>query len=63
MKCVKCGHPKTKVTDSRDITPAIKRRRHKCDLCGHKFNTYETIHLPSIVGQTARNNVQEWLQT
>ena len=41
MKCPKCGKS-TIVTDSRERNNGIYRRR-KCNLCGYRFSTYETI--------------------
>ena len=42
MKCPRCGHPDTRVIDSRpaESGTAVRRRRH-CESCGHRFSTYE----------------------
>ncbi|MCI2241957.1 transcriptional regulator NrdR [Adlercreutzia faecimuris] len=42
MLCPACGHPESKVVDSRpaDDGAAIRRRR-ECLSCGHRFTTYE----------------------
>lgn len=44
MKCPICGHPDSKVIDSRPVeeTNSIRRRR-ECVLCGRRFTTYEKI--------------------
>ncbi|MCI8469065.1 MAG: transcriptional repressor NrdR [Eggerthellaceae bacterium] len=42
MLCPSCGHPESKVVDSRPAEDgsAIRRRR-ECLECGHRFTTYE----------------------
>lgn len=42
MKCTFCGHPETRVVDSRvsESQEAIRRRR-ECLQCGQRFTTYE----------------------
>ncbi len=44
MRCPSCGHPESKVIDSRDLDEgkAIRRRR-ECLKCGSRFTTYERI--------------------
>ena len=44
MKCPFCGHPESKVIDSRpaDENASIRRRR-ECLACGKRFTTYETV--------------------
>lgn len=44
MKCPFCGHPETRVTNSR-VTPEGDRirRRRECEQCGHRFTTYEVV--------------------
>lgn len=44
MRCPKCHHSSSKVTDSRpsEESDTIRRRR-ECLNCGYRFNTYETI--------------------
>ena len=46
MKCPYCGHPDTRVVDSRpsDEGMAIRRRR-ECPSCGRRFTTYERTQL------------------
>ena len=51
MKCQFCGHPESKVIDSRpaDENASIRRRR-ECLACGKRFTTYETVEcLPIVV--------------
>ena len=50
MKCPFCGHPESKVIDSRpaDENASIRRRR-ECLACGKRFTTYETVESVPIV--------------
>ena len=51
MRCPACGHPESKVVDSRpsDEFNSIRRRR-VCDECGKRFTTYEKIEtIPLII--------------
>ncbi len=51
MKCPFCGHPESKVIDSRpaDENASIRRRR-ECLSCAKRFTTYETVEsLPIVV--------------
>ena len=51
MKCPYCGHPESKVIDSRpaDENASIRRRR-ECLSCAKRFTTYETVEsLPMVV--------------
>ena len=51
MKCPYCGHPESKVIDSRpaDENASIRRRR-ECLSCDRRFTTYETVEsLPMVV--------------
>ena len=46
MKCPFCGHPESKVTDSRNAAEMnATRRRRECLNCAHRFTTFETIDL------------------
>ena len=47
MHCPQCGHPQTRVIDSRsqEASNAIKRRR-ACLKCGYRFTTYERCEDP-----------------
>jgi transcriptional repressor NrdR len=44
LNCPYCGHPESRVVDSREteIKEAIRRRR-ECISCGRRFTTYEMI--------------------
>ena len=60
MKCPYCGHPDTRVIDSRpaEENNSIRRRR-SCDVCGKRFTTYEKIEtIPLIVIQKDNNREQ-----
>ena len=51
MKCPYCGHPESKVIDSRpaDENASIRRRR-ECLSCAKRFTTYESVEsLPMVV--------------
>ena len=50
MKCPYCGHPDTRVVDSRpsDEGMAIRRRR-ECPSCGRRFTTYERTQLEPLM--------------
>ena len=44
MKCPFCGHPDSKVIDSRESKKGISiRRRRACISCHKRFTTYEKI--------------------
>ena len=51
MKCPYCGHPESKVIDSRPADEnATIRRRRECLSCAKRFTTYETVEsLPMVV--------------
>ena len=60
MKCPYCGHPDTRVIDSRpaEENNSIRRRR-SCDVCGKRFTTYEKIEtIPLIVIKKDNNREQ-----
>ena len=42
MKCPYCGHPASKVIDSRTAESGIRRRR-RCDECDERFTTFEQV--------------------
>ncbi len=48
MNCPYCGHRESKVTDSRDSSESIRRRR-ECLLCGRRFTTYERVQAGLLV--------------
>jgi transcriptional repressor NrdR len=51
MKCPFCGHPDSKVIDSRESKKGISiRRRRECISCRKRFTTYEKIEeIPYMV--------------
>ena len=51
MKCPFCGHPESKVVDSRPAEEGASiRRRRECLACHKRFTTYETVEsLPLMV--------------
>ena len=50
MKCPSCGHPETKVIDSRlSGDSASIRRRRECLQCERRFTTYEYIEQVSLM--------------
>ena len=51
MKCPYCGHPDTRVIDSRSAEDNNSiRRRRSCDECGKRFTTYEKVEtIPLII--------------
>jgi len=50
MKCCFCGHPESRVIDSRPIEEGASiRRRRECLSCGRRFTTYETIETVSVM--------------
>ncbi len=52
MRCPFCGAPDTKVIDSRLVGEGDQvRRRRKCEVCGERFTTYETVelNLPRVI--------------
>ncbi|MCR4961959.1 MAG: transcriptional regulator NrdR [Lachnospiraceae bacterium] len=60
MKCPFCGHPDTRVIDSRpaEENNSIRRRR-VCDECGKRFTTYEKVEtIPLIVIKKDKNREQ-----
>src|SRR3989304_3710232 len=48
MNCPFCGHPETKVVDSRDWAEGIRRRR-ECLACGQRFTTVERAELGGLL--------------
>ena len=46
-QCPVCSHPKSTVTDSRDL-PGQLRRRRQCLACGNRWTTVETSVLDSL---------------
>jgi len=47
MECPYCGYTDCKVTDSRDVSDGVRRRR-QCLSCGSRFTTYERLQPASL---------------
>lgn len=47
MRCPYCGHPESRVTDSREAENGIRRRR-ECLSCGQRFTTFERLLLSTL---------------
>ena len=48
MKCPHCGHPASKVTDSRASEAGVRRRR-ECQACAEPFTTYEQYQATMVM--------------
>lgn len=58
MKCPTCGHPDSKVIDSRPTEEGSIRRRRECQRCKRRFTTYEIFDVvPTMV--TKKDGSQE----
>ena len=55
MRCPFCGHPASRVIDSRASETSIRRRR-ECESCGRRFTTQERVEvrLPMVVKKDGR---------
>ncbi|MBP5788535.1 MAG: transcriptional repressor NrdR [Kiritimatiellae bacterium] len=50
MRCPKCGGNDDEVVDSRESSSGESvRRRRMCQMCGHRFTTYEKISRPVLM--------------
>jgi transcriptional repressor NrdR len=50
MKCPVCGHPDSRVIDSRPTEEgAALRRRRQCDDCGNRFTTHERVQTTPLM--------------
>ncbi|MBQ8817646.1 MAG: transcriptional repressor NrdR [Clostridia bacterium] len=50
MKCPVCGHPDSKVIDSRPVEDGSSiRRRRECPVCQKRFTTFEVVETVQIV--------------
>ena len=50
MKCPFCGHPDSKVIDSRPMADGSSiRRRRECESCQKRFTTFETVETVQII--------------
>ena len=48
MRCPYCDHDESRVTDSREATDGIRRRR-ECGRCGLRFTTVERVQTASLL--------------
>ena len=48
MRCPYCDHDESRVTDSREATDGIRRRR-ECRRCGLRFTTVERVQTTSLL--------------
>jgi len=64
LRCPHCGHPHTKVIETRESDEAVRRRR-ACESCELRFTTYERTQLPRLVVRATtvaqRNFTRQWL--
>ena len=66
MLCHYCAHPETKVTNKRDISNEVRRRR-ECLKCNKRFTTYEKVELSDFYvikkdGRREKFNIQKLTQ-
>ena len=59
MRCQFCGHPDSRVTDSREVESGIRRRR-ECRECGVRFTTYERIQSTALMVSKHDNRREEF---
>ena len=59
MRCQFCGHPDSRVTDSREVESGIRRRR-ECRKCGVRFTTYERIQSTALMVSKQDNRREEF---
>jgi transcriptional repressor NrdR len=60
MRCPTCGHPDSKVVDSRPSTDGAEiRRRRECEHCEERFTTYERVveSTPVVVKRDGRREM------
>ena len=48
MRCPYCDHDESRVTDSRDASGGVRRRR-ECSRCGLRFTTVERVQTTSLL--------------
>jgi len=48
MRCPYCGHPDSRVKDSREVGDRIHRRR-ECESCHRRFSTYERVEADYVM--------------
>lgn len=50
MRCPACGHPESRVLDSRPVQDQrVIRRRRECEICEGRFTTYERFEETPLV--------------
>ena len=59
MHCPFCGHPHSKVTDSRVAENGIRRRR-ECQSCELRFTTYERVQAAPLMVSKQDNRREEF---
>ena len=59
MRCQFCGHPDSRVTDSREVENGIRRRR-ECRQCEERFTTYERIQSTALIVSKHDNRREEF---
>ena len=59
MHCPFCGHPHSKVTDSRVAESGIRRRR-ECQSCELRFTTYERVQAAPLMVSKQDNRREEF---
>ncbi|MCH2508765.1 MAG: transcriptional regulator NrdR [Dehalococcoidia bacterium] len=59
MHCPFCGHPHSKVTDSRVVESGIRRRR-ECQNCELRFTTYERVQAAPLMVSKQDNRREEF---
>ena len=59
MHCPFCGHPHSKVTDSRVVENGIRRRR-ECQSCELRFTTYERVQAAPLMVSKQDNRREEF---
>ncbi len=59
MHCPFCGHPHSKVTDSRVVESGIRRRR-ECQSCELRFTTYERVQAATLMVSKQDNRREEF---
>ncbi len=59
MRCRFCGHPDSKVTDSREVENGTRRRR-ECRQCGRRFTTYERVQSTALMVAKRDNRREEF---
>ena len=59
MNCPFCGHPHSRVTDSRVAESGIRRRR-ECQSCELRFTTYERIQAAPLMVSKQDNRREEF---